>query len=45
MPAAARLPELEQDYRKMREMIFGEPPAFEHLLEVLREIERDVNGT
>jgi hypothetical protein len=44
VPPATRLPELEQDYRKMREMIFGEPPAFEHLLEVLRDIERQVNG-
>jgi hypothetical protein len=44
VPPDARLPELEQDYRKMREMIFGEPPAFERLLEVLREIERHVNG-
>ena len=44
VPPDARLPELEQDYRKMREMIFGEPPDFEHLLEVLREIERHVNG-
>jgi hypothetical protein len=44
VPPDARLPELEQDYRKMQEMIFGEPPAFERLLEVLREIERQVNG-
>jgi hypothetical protein len=44
VPPEARLPELEQDYRKMQEMIFGEPPDFERLLEVLREIERDVNG-
>jgi len=44
VPPDARLLELEQDYRKMQEMIFGEPPAFEHLLEVLREIERQVNG-
>jgi hypothetical protein len=44
VPPDARLPELEQDYRKMREMIFGEPPSFERLLEVLREIERHVNG-
>lgn len=44
VPPDARLPELEQDYRKMREMIFGEPPVFERLLEVLREIERHVNG-
>src|SRR5262249_39147470 len=44
VPPEARLPELEQDYRKMREMIFGDPPAFEQMLEVLREIERLVNG-
>jgi hypothetical protein len=44
VPPDARLPELEQDYRKMREMVFGEPPAFEELLEVLREIEGHVNG-
>jgi hypothetical protein len=43
VPPDARLPELEQDYRKMQEMIFGEPPSFEHLVEVLREIERQVN--
>ncbi len=40
VPPDARVPELEQDYRTMREMIFGEPPKFEHLLDVLREIER-----
>ncbi|HEY7158477.1 MAG TPA: nucleotidyl transferase AbiEii/AbiGii toxin family protein [Gemmataceae bacterium] len=45
VPPEARLPELEQDYRKMREMIFGEPPSFERLVEVLREIERQVNGS
>jgi hypothetical protein len=44
VPPAVRLPELEQDYRKMQEMIFGEPPSFERLLEALREIEREING-
>ncbi len=43
VPPDARLPELEQDYRKMQEMIFGEPPTFERLLEVLREIEQAIN--
>ena len=43
VPPDARLTELEQDYRKMQEMIFGEPPAFERLLEVLREIENAIN--
>jgi hypothetical protein len=44
VPPDSRLPELEQDYRKMQEMIFGEPPAFRRILEVLREIEVQVNG-
>jgi Nucleotidyl transferase AbiEii toxin, Type IV TA system len=44
VPPDVRLPELDQDYRNMREMIFGEPPTFEHLLNVLRAIERKVNG-
>jgi hypothetical protein len=44
VPPDARISELEHDYRNMREMIFGEPPTFEHLLEVLREIERQING-
>ncbi len=44
VPPESRLPELKQDYRKMREMIFGEPPTFEHLIDVLREIEHVVNG-
>jgi hypothetical protein len=44
VPPDARLPELEQDYRNMQEMIFGEPPTFDHLLDVLRGIERNING-
>ncbi len=43
VPPDARLPELEQDYRKMQEMIFGEPPEFERLIEVLRRIEAEIN--
>ncbi len=43
VPPDARQPEMEQDYRKMQEMIFGEPPRFERLLEVLREIENAIN--
>ncbi len=44
VPPESRLPQLEQDYRKMQEMIFGEPPSFEHVLKVLRQIEHQVNG-
>ncbi|HEY1377954.1 MAG TPA: nucleotidyl transferase AbiEii/AbiGii toxin family protein, partial [Gemmataceae bacterium] len=45
VPPDARLPELERDYRRMGEMIFGDPPTFDHLLDVLRRIEQTVNGT
>jgi hypothetical protein len=44
VPPTGRLTELERDYRQMQEMIFGEPPEFKYLLEVLREIEHRVNG-
>lgn len=39
VPPWDRLPELEQDYRKMQEMIFAEPPSLDHILDVLKEIE------
>ena len=39
-----RLDELKRDFEIMREMIFGQPPTFGHVLEVLREIELQVNG-
>ena len=44
LPPASRRAEVREDYTKMREMIFGEPPSFEHLLAVLTEIERQING-
>lgn len=43
VPPASRRAELREDYGKMREMIFGEPPSFEHLLAVLTEIQRQIN--
>ena len=43
VPPKSRQTELREDYRKMREMIFGEPPSFEHLLEVLADMERRIN--
>ncbi len=45
LPPDTRLSELEQDYRKLKEMIFGEPPSFERLLNVLRRIEAEINET
>jgi hypothetical protein len=29
----------------MQEMIFGEPPAFERLLDMLRRIEAEINAS
>jgi hypothetical protein len=34
VPPDARLPDLEQDYRSIRETTFGEPPTFDRLLEI-----------
>jgi len=45
VPPDFRLPELERDYAFMRsEMIFGDAPTLPQIIEVLREIERQVNG-
>lgn len=44
VPPDSRLPGLRRDYETMREMIFGEPPTFAHVLDVLREIEVAVNA-
>jgi hypothetical protein len=43
VPPEFRRRELEEDYRKMAEMIFGEPPPLEQILAVLGEIEHAVN--
>jgi len=45
VPPENRVAELERDYRAMRdEMIFGDAPTLGHIIDVLREIERRVNG-
>lgn len=44
VPPESRLAGLRRDYESMREMIFGEPPTFTHVLDVLREIEIAVNS-
>jgi hypothetical protein len=43
VPPEGRREELEQDYEMMKEMIFGDPPSFAHILEVVAEIERVAN--
>lgn len=43
VPAAERLQELKKDYQQMREMIFGDPPPFDRLIESLQELEARIN--
>jgi hypothetical protein len=43
VPAAERRAALERDYGEMAVMIFGEPPAFEAIIETLADLETNVN--
>jgi len=44
VPPVFRIPELERDYQSMcEEMIFGDAPRLGDILDILREIERQVN--
>lgn len=42
-PPDGRKTALERDYRNMGVMIFGEPPAFDRIMDILNTLERDVN--
>jgi hypothetical protein len=44
VPPPSRLPELERDYGKMREMIFEAAPTFVELIARLEQIEVAING-
>ena len=35
---------IERDYKNMGVMLFGEPPRFYEIIEVLAELEKDING-
>jgi nucleotidyltransferase AbiEii toxin of type IV toxin-antitoxin system len=43
VPAEARLGDLARDYRNMTGMIFGEPPAFDTIMETLTALQQEVN--
>ena len=43
-PSIQRIAALREDYGKMRQMFFGEPPEFEAMLDTLQEWERKFNG-
>ena len=38
-----RFSEIEKDYKAMSEMIYGEYPNFEEIIEVLQELEKEIN--
>jgi hypothetical protein len=44
VPRAERLAALVRDYRNMSVMIFGEPPAFDGIIETLGELEKQINA-
>ncbi|HUO08141.1 MAG TPA: nucleotidyl transferase AbiEii/AbiGii toxin family protein [Phycisphaerae bacterium] len=43
-PPAEQIEMLRSDYQSMAEMFFATPPPYEHLLDVLRQMERVING-
>ena len=43
MPPVHRLKPLREDYAKMQQMFFGEPPTFEDILVLLRQWESEFN--
>jgi Nucleotidyl transferase AbiEii toxin, Type IV TA system len=44
VPASAAIPALAEDYRAMRDMIFGEIPSFDAIMTELRGLEERLNG-
>lgn len=44
LPSESRIPELEKDYRAMRNMLFGDVPEFEKILEALSVLEKEIHG-
>jgi hypothetical protein len=43
VPTGNRVASLEKDYRDMAVMIFGEPPKFNWIMEILAELEQEIN--
>ena len=43
VPDDYRMPDLERDYRDMREMFFEEPPPWAKVIERLRRLEEEIN--
>ena len=43
LPPSYRLSDLEKDYISMSEMMFGEYPSFEELMEFIKHLEKEIN--
>ena len=43
VPRDHRFKEIEEDYKAMAEMIYGEYPSFEEIINVLQELEKEIN--
>jgi hypothetical protein len=43
IPPAYRIKALRDDYAKMREMFFGYYPAFDDMLDVISDLEKEIN--
>jgi len=44
VPTPDRLASLRQDYRKMRDMIFAQPPQFDAMMQVIGRLENRINN-
>jgi hypothetical protein len=44
VPASSAMPALAEDYRAMRDMIFGEYPTLDEIMTELRDLEERLNG-
>ena len=44
MPREAVLAELQEDYQAMRNMIYGNIPEFEEILEFLQKLQEEIRG-
>jgi predicted nucleotidyltransferase component of viral defense system len=44
LPSADAIKDLSVDYDHMRDMIYGEKPSFEEIMEGIRKLENEING-
>ncbi len=44
VPDQYRIDELEKDYKAMQDMLFGDKPSFNKIMDSLRDLEKKING-